>query len=104
MGVDDSDAGLVMLSESLFFNSEAGKELRLTSPLASRLEAALIGPGVGVFLTRRHGDTEALMSRVPRERARFAPQILKCAGEGKPDFIKCGFGEAEEMAVELKVA
>ena len=30
--------------------------------------------------------------------------FMKTAGERKPHFIKCGFGEAEETAVELEVA
>ena len=78
VGVDDSDAGFVMLSESLFFNSEAGKELRLTSPLASRSTAA-----------------------------NCSADFIKCAGDGKPHFIKCGFGEAAfcgEIAMRWRVA
>ena len=83
MKVNDSDAEFVVPSESLFFNSGAGKGLprgrwrapsallrKLPSesrtrfcgafprPLASRLEAALIGLGVGGVShteARRHG-------------------------------------------------
>ena len=56
------------------FNSEAGKELRLTSPLASRSTAANCSAGI------------------------------KCAGDEKPHFIKCGFGETKGTAVGLEVA
>ena len=95
VGVDDSDAGFVMLSESLFFNSEAGKELRLTSPLASRLEAALIGLGVGGVShteARRHGGFDE--QSAARKGEICSADFIKCAGAEEPHFIKCGFGEA----------
>ena len=105
VGVDDSDAGFVMLSESLFFNSEAGKELRLTSPLASRSTAGLNAARVGVWLNAEERRNRVFGEQsAARKGEIFSADFIKCAGEGKPDFIKCGFGEAEEMAVELEVA
>ena len=84
VGVDDSDAGFVMLSESLFFNSEAGKELRLTSPLASRSTAGLNAARVGVGL-----NAEERRNRVfgGKSAARRSADFIKCAGERKPHFI-----------------
>ena len=79
--------------EEPFFNSEAGKELRLTSPLASRLEAALIGLGVGGVShteARRHGGFDE--QSAARKGEICSADFMKCAGDGKPHFIKCGFG------------
>ena len=84
VGVDDSDAGFVMPSEGSFFNSEAGKELRLTSPLASRSTAGLNAARVGVGL-----NVEERRNRVfgGQSAARRSADFINCAGYGKPHFI-----------------
>ena len=67
--------------------------------------ASCIGVGAedlccGLFHTetRRHGE-----GGVPNGASATA-DFMKTAGERKPHFIKCGFGEAAEMAVDLEVA
>ena len=104
VGVDDSDAEFVVPSESLFFNSEAGKELRLTSPLASRSTAGLNAARVGVGL-----NAEERRNRVfgGQSAASCSADFIKCAGDGKPHFIKCGLGEVAfcgEIAMRWRVA
>ena len=64
------------------FNSEAGKMLRLTSPLASRSTAGLNGARVGVGFNaeeRRSGDLEG--ERGERMGVRCSADFMKCAGE-----------------------
>ena len=51
---------------------------------------------------RRSGDLEG--ENGERMGVIFSADFIKCAGERKPHFIKCGFGEAAEMAVDLEVA
>ena len=105
MGVDGSDAGFVMPSESSFFNSEAGKELRLTSPLASRSTAGLNAARVGVGLNAEERRNRVFgEQRAARKGSSCSADFIKCAGEGKPHFIKCGFCGEAGMAVDLEVA
>ena len=88
-----------------FLNTEAGKMLPLTRPLASRFTAASIGLREEVLFNaekRRSRDSEG--ESCERMGVIFSADFIKCAGERKPHFIKCGFGEAAEMAVELEVA
>ena len=75
-----------------WFNSEAGKMLRLTSPLASRFTAASLGLLDEVLFNaeeRRSGDLEG--ERSERMGEIFSADFIKCAGEGKPHFIKTGW-------------
>ena len=88
-----------------FLNTEAGKMLPLTRPLASRFTAASIGLREEVLFNaeeRRSGDLEG--ARGARMGASCSADFIKCAGEGKPHFIKCGFCGEAGMAVELEVA
>ena len=83
----------------------AGKELRLTSPLASRFTAASLGLIDGVLFNaeeQRSGDLEG--ENGERMGEICSADFMKCAGEGKPHFIKCGFGAAAKSVVDLEVA
>ena len=76
-----------------WFNSETGKVLRLTSPLASRFTAASLGSLDDVLFNaekRRSGDLEG--ESCERKSVICSADFIKCAGERKPHFIKCGFG------------
>ena len=48
-------------------------------------------------------DSSTVADAMPIKTNRPA-DFMKTAGERKPHFIKCGFGEAAEMAVDLEVA
>ena len=66
--------------------------LRLTSPLASRFTAASLGLLDEVLSNakkRRSGDWEG--ESCERMGVIFFADFMKCAGERKPHFIKCGF-------------
>ena len=66
--------------------------LRLTSPLASRFTAASLGLLDDVLFNaeeRRSGDSEG--ERGERMGEICTADFIKCAGKGKPHFIKCGF-------------
>ena len=66
--------------------------LRLTSPLASRFTAASLGLREEVLFNaekRRSGDSEG--ENGERKSVICSADFIKCAGEGKPHFIKCGF-------------
>ena len=65
--------------------------LRLTSPLASRFTAASLGLLDEVLFNvekRRSGDLEG--ENGERKGVIYSADFIKCAGEGKPDFIKYG--------------
>ena len=75
-----------------WFNSAAGKMLRLTSPLASRFTAVSLGLLDEVLFNaekRRSGDWEG--EKGERMDAICSADFIKCAGERKPHFIKYGF-------------
>ena len=66
--------------------------LRLTSPLASRFTAASLGLLDEVLFNaeeQRSGDLEG--ERGERMGEICSADFIKCAGERKPHFIKCGF-------------
>ena len=68
--------------------------LRLTSLLASRFTAASLGLLDEVLFNaekRRSGDSEG--ENGERKGVIYSADFIKCAGERKPHFIKCGFGE-----------
>ena len=70
-----------------WFNSEAGKMLRLTSLLASRFTAASLGLLDEVLFNaekRRSGDFEG--ENGERMGEICSANFIKCAGEGKPHF------------------
>ena len=83
-----------------WFNSEAGKMLRLTSPLASRFTAASLGLLDEVLFNaeeQRSGDLEG--ERGERMGEICSADFIKCAGKGKPHFIKCGFDSMEPVPI-----
>ena len=74
-----------------WFNSEAGKMLRLTSPLASRFTAASLGLREEVLFNaekRRSGDFEG--ESVERERE-LLRRFYKMCGREKTTFYKMWF-------------
>ena len=76
-------------------NTDGWQKARLTSPLASRFTAASLGSLDDVLFNaekRRSGDSEG--ENGERKGVIYSADFIKCAGERKPHFIKCGFGDA----------
>ena len=106
VGLNEGAAGEREVPRGGLLNTD-GWQMR--SPTGSRrlrdLTAAYIDLREEVLFNaekQRSGDLEG--ERGERLGEICSADFIKCAGEGKPHFIKCGFGEAAEMAVELEVA
>ena len=77
----------------VFLNTDGWQKARLTSRLMLRdSTAGLNDASVGFVFNaeeRRSGDLEG--ERGERMGERCFADFMKCAGDGKPHFIKCGF-------------
>ena len=105
VGLDEGAAGEGGLPRGGLLNTDGWQSCSANASLTSCSTAASLGSLDDVLFNaekRRSGDLEG--ERDERMGEICSADFIKCAGERKPHFIKCGFGEAAEMAVELEVA
>ena len=105
VGLNEDAAGERDVPRGGLLNTEGWQSCSANASLTSCSTASSIGLRDEVLFNaekRRSGDLEG--ESAAKKGASCSADFIKCAGEGKPHFIKCGFGEAAEMAVDLEVA
>ena len=94
VGLNEGAAGEREVPRGGLLNTDGWQKARLTSRLMLRdLTAASLGLRDEVLFNaekRRSGDLEG--ESAARKGSSCSADFIKCAGDGKPHFIKCGFG------------